>query len=374
MRDFHDLYMKSDVLLLADVFENFRNVCMKYYGLDQVYYYTTPSLAWDAMLKMTKVKLELLTDHDMHLIEKGIRDGVSMISTRHAKANNPYMTNYEPNHPTIYIQYLDANNLYGHSLSQKLPFREFRWMYEEELSKWRDIACFLEVSLKYPEHLHDLHNDYPLAPETVKMGKVHKLIPNLNEKEKYVIHQETLKFYLKHGLEITDIHRGIAFQESDWMKPYMDLNTNLRAQAVDDFEKEFFKLINNSVFGKTIENVRNYIDVKLVTNEKQTRKLICKPNFLHSNKLCDNLVAIHMGKTKVVSNKLIYVGMTVLDLSKMLMYKFHYEYIKPMNGGRAKLLFTDTESLMYEIKTDDFSKNISPDVHDRSTMRTVQSM
>ena len=235
---------------------------MKYYGLDPVYYYTTPSLAWDMMLKITKAKLELLIDHDMHLIiEKGIRRGVSMISTRHTKTNKPYMIEYDSNLQTIFIQYLDANNLYGHSLSQKLPFSGFRWMNEEELSKWRDIACFLEVSLKYPEHLHDLHNDYPLAPESLKMGKVHKLIPNLYDKEKYEIHHETLKFYLKHGMEITEIHRGIAFEESEWMKPYIDFNTNLRAQATNDFEKEFFKLMNNSVFRKTIENVRNYVDV-----------------------------------------------------------------------------------------------------------------
>ena len=133
------------------------------------------------------------------------------------------MTDYDHNLLTTYIQYLDANNLYGHFLSQKLPFRGFRWMSEEDLSKWRDIACFLEVTLKYPEHLHDLHNYYPLAPENVKVGKVHKLIPNLNDKEKYVIHHQTLKFYLEHGLEITEILRGIAFEESDWMKPYIEI-------------------------------------------------------------------------------------------------------------------------------------------------------
>ena len=233
-------------------------------------------------------------------------------------------------------------------------------MNEEELSKWRYIACFLEISLNYPEHLHDLHNDYPLAPETLKMDKVHKLIPNLYDKEKYVIHHETLKFYLKHGLEITEIHRGIAFEESDWTKPCI-----LRAQAANNFEKEFFKLMNNSVFEKTIENVKNYVNDELVTNEKQARKLICKPNFVHRNIFCDNLSAIHMGKTKVVLNNPIYVGMAVLDLSKTLMYKFHYEYIKAIYGDRAKLLFTETDSLMYEIKTDDFYKDISPDVHDK---------
>ena len=123
----------------------------------------------------------------MLMVEKGIRGRVSMISTRHGKANNPYMTDYDPNLPTKYIGYVGASNLYGQAMIQKLPFRGFRWMTEEELKRWKDMPCILEVDLTYPGHLHDLHNDYPLAPENVKVGRVSKLIPNLNDKQRYTV-------------------------------------------------------------------------------------------------------------------------------------------------------------------------------------------
>ena len=117
--------------------------------------------------------------------------------------------------------------------------------------------------MEYPHHLHDLHNDYPLAPERLVVNKVEKLIPNLNDKVKYVVHHETLKVYESLGLKVTKIHRGITFEESAWLKPYIDLNTNLRAKATNDFEKDFFKLMNNSVFGKTMENIRKRVDVTI---------------------------------------------------------------------------------------------------------------
>ena len=363
MREYHDLYLESDVLLLADVFENFRDVCSKNYGLDPAWYYTAPGLAWDAALKLTKVELELLTDPDMLLmVEKGIRGGVSMISTRYGKANNPYMTNFDSNLPTKYITYLDANNLYGAGMSKPLPTHGFRWMTNQELKGWKNLPCILEVDLVYPQQLHDLHNDYPLAPERLIVNKVEKLMPNLNDKVKYVVHHETLKVYESLGLKVTKIHRGITFEESAWLKPYIDLNTNLRAKAANDFEKDFFKLMNNSVFGKTMENIRKRVDVRLVTNEKDAKKLISKPNYQHRTIFCDNLVAIHMKKTKLVFDKPVYLGMCILDLSKTLMYDFHYNYIKPKYDVKAKLLFTDTDSLSYEIETDDFYKDISKDV------------
>ncbi|XP_048588392.1 uncharacterized protein LOC125572222 [Nematostella vectensis] len=164
MEDYHDLYIESDVLLLADVFENFRNVCLENYGLDPAWYYTAPGLAWDAALKITKVNLELLTDYDkLLMIEKGIRGGVSMISNRYGKANNPYMEEYDPNLPTKYITYLDANNLYGWAMSKPLPTHEFRWMTEQEITGWKNHPCILEVDLEYPHHLHDLHNVPPFG-------------------------------------------------------------------------------------------------------------------------------------------------------------------------------------------------------------------
>ena len=182
MRDYHDLYLESDVLLLADVFENFRDVCVNNYGLDPAWYYTAPGQAWDATLKLTGVKLELLTDPDMLLmIESGIRGGVSMISTRYGKANNPYMKEYNPNQPTKYITYLDANNLYGWAMSKPLPTHGFRWMTDQELTDWENLPCILEVDLEYPEHVHDLHNDYSLAPKRIVVDKVEKLVPRLQQ-------------------------------------------------------------------------------------------------------------------------------------------------------------------------------------------------
>ena len=278
-KDYHDLYNVSDVLLLAYVFENFRGVCMENYRLDPAWYYTAPGLAWDAALKITEVELELLSDPDMLLmIENGIRGGISMISNRHGKANNSYMEDeYDDKRATKYITYLDANNVYGWAMSKPLPTHGFKWMDDDdELTSWKKHACILEVDLEYPKHLHDRHNDYPLAPERLVLGKVEKLVPNLNDKIKYVIHYENLKLYESLGLKITNIHRGIKFEESPWLKKYIDLNTNLRSKANNESEKDFFKLMNNSVFGKTMENIRNRVDIRLVNSEKKAKKLAAK--------------------------------------------------------------------------------------------------
>ena len=164
-KDYHELYNKVDVLLLADAFENFRKICLTNYELDPAHYYTAPGLAWDAALKVTEISLELLSDIDMLLMcEKGIRGGVSMISNRYAKANNKYMGDkFNSNEPSKYIQYLDANNLYGWAMSKPLPTHGFKWMKDNELNVWEKTPCILEVDLEYPKELHDLHNDYPLA-------------------------------------------------------------------------------------------------------------------------------------------------------------------------------------------------------------------
>ena len=202
-KDYHELYNKVDVLLLADVFENFRNICLENYELDPAHYYTAPGLAWDAALKVTGVNLELLSDIDMLLmVEKGIRGGVSMVSNRYGKANNKYMGDkFNYNEPSKYIQYLDANNLYGWAMSKPLPTHGFKWMKTSELETWELHSCILEVDLEYPKKLHDLHNNYPLAPEQIEVNKVEKLIPNLWNKKKYVIHYENLKQYLNLGLK-----------------------------------------------------------------------------------------------------------------------------------------------------------------------------
>ena len=364
MRDYHDLYNTSDVLLLCDIFENFRKVCKENYDLDPCWYYTAPGLAWDACLKLTGIKLELLSDPNMlHMFEKGIRGGISMIPTRHSKANNKYMgEKFDPSEPSKFITYVDANNLYGWAMSKLLPTHGFKWVDEKDFDDWKNFPCILEVDLKVPETLKDYFNDYPLAPENLPINKVKKLLCTLYDKKKYVIHHETLKLYESLGIEIEKIHRIIGFEESAWMKPYIDLNTELRTKADNDFEKDFFKLMNNSVYGKTMENIRNRVDIRLINSEEKGKKLAKKPNFKHCTIFSENLCAIEMRKTDVYFNKPIYLGMCILDLSKTLMYDFHYNYIKSKYSDKAKLLFTDTDSLCYEIQTEDFYKDISNDV------------
>ena len=246
-RGYHDLYLKTDVLLLKDVFETFRGLCMENYELDLCWYYTTPTLAFDESLKKTGVQLELLNDINMLLmIEKVIRGAVSMIPTRYSKANNKYLKNFDPSQESKFIQYRDANNLYGWAMLQPLPLNNFEWMTENDLLNWRQFSdregkgCILEVDLEYPKELHNLHNDHPLAPERVVVNKVEKLIPTLNDKKNYVLHHKNLKQCLDMGLKLTKIHRGISFNEEVWLKPYIELNTQLRTKAINDFEKDFF--------------------------------------------------------------------------------------------------------------------------------------
>ena len=377
LKDYHKLYNDSDVILLADVFENFRDLCLKIYGLDPVHYFTAPGLAWDACLKMTNINLELLSNVNMLLMfEKGIRGGISIISNRYGEANNKYMKGFNKNKLLKFLMYLDANNLYGCAMSEELPIGGFKWLTDKEIQNlfnnqvvqvWEKTPCILEVDLEYPEELHDLHNDYPFCPERVKCNnRVEKLIPNLRDKTKYVIHYRNLIQCLKAGMKLKKIHRGIKFIERAWLKPYIDKNTYLRTQAKNNFEKDFFKLMNNSVFGKTMENIRNRVDVKLVNTQEKIRKLASKPNFRGPPKIYnENFVSVLMKKTSLTMNKPVYLGMCILDLSKIIMYDFHYNYIKSKYGDKAKLLFTDTDSLMYEIQTEDFYKDISGDVKDR---------
>ena len=235
----------------------------------------------------------------------------------------------------------------------------------------------LEVDLECPQELHDLHNDYPVCSEKVKVandmlsgyckkisekqnisvGLVSKLIPTLRDKKEYVLHYHIVHLYLDLGLKIKKVHRVLEFNQSPWLKQYIDFNTEKRKHAKNSFEKDFFKLMNNSVFGKTMENLRKQVDVRLVTDEKKLDKLTSKPTYVSSKIFNENLMAVHKVKETLTLNRPAYVGMCILDLSKILMYDFHYNYIKKKYGNRAKLLFTDTDSLAYEIEAEDVYKD-----------------
>ena len=370
--EYHDLYVQSDTALLADVFENFRDKCIEIYELDPAHFLSAPGLAWQACLKKTGVELELLTDNDMLIMfEEGIRGGMCQAIYRYAKANNKYMKNYDENKESSFLIYDDANNLYGFAMCKKLPVSDFKWVddlsiftedfiknYDEE----DDTGYLFVVDVEYPKNLHKLHSDLPFLPERMKINNCTKLVCNLNDKENYPVHVLALKQALNHGLKLTKVHSVIEFRQEEWLKPYIDMNTELRKNAKNDFEKDFFKLMNNSVFGKTMENVRNHRDIKIVTTDKRRSILASEPNYHSTKYISKDLLIMEMKKVEVKMNKPIYLGQAILDISKTLMYEFWYDYIKPKYGDKAGPCYTDTDSFIMHIKTEDFFKDIAGDV------------
>lgn len=387
--EYSDIYLKSDVLLLADIFQNFRKTCMETYKLDPTHYYSFPGLSFDACLRYTGVELELLTDPDMlHFFKSSVRGGVSTCVCRKSLANNAFLLNYDPSQPTKYIMYLDATNLYGYAMSQYLPQKDFVWLSNLQIEKLNimnisdtsEKGYVLEVDLEYPENLHNLHNDFPFCPENYKPqnSRSLKLIPNLKNKERYIIHYTLLKQSIKYGIKLTKIHRVIEFTQSPWLKKYVDLNTKLRNNSKNEFEKNSYKLANNSIYGKTMENVDRRTDIRLVTQwSKNSRRdgaenLIGKPSFKDYTIFSENLVAIQMRKVLVQYDKPVYVGFSILDISKTVMYDFFYGFLKPMYKKNVKLLYTDTDSFILEITTanvyEDIRRNI--DRFDTSNYQT----
>lgn len=405
--DYHDIYLRLDVHLLADVFEAYRQQALDDYGLDPAngIFLSLPNFSWFAMLKSTGVRLEQLVDPDMYqMIEKGKRGGQAIIAQRYAKANNHYLPNFDETKPETYITYLDANNLYGLAMSMKLPIRDFAWVSAERLStivnevepgiwemdpRWLDESkgLILEVDLEYPKELHDEHNDYPLCPEQYAVpselmsplqkiwyaeldeprNDFDKLCGTLRDKHKYVLHGEMLRFYLKHGMRLRHIHRALEFTQEAWLEPYIRFNTEKRAKATTEAGKSFYKLLNNAVFGKTMENVRNRSDIKLITDRAQLIRYVSRPHYKHSYIFQEDdhegnfLVGVEMMKCEVTLDKPIYAGISILDLSKLHMYRFHYEFVKPRYGSRAQLIFTDTDSLCYHIQTPDLYRELLDD-------------
>ena len=279
---------------------------------------------------------------------------------RYTKANNRYMNNHNKNEESSYLEYLDANNLYGWTMSQKLPVRNFKWIEKGDISKFNEVfiknydensnkGYIFEVDVKYPEKIRMLHSDLAFLPEIMKINKWTKLSCTIQNKENYIIHIRALKQAVNHGLKLEKVHKVIELDQEAWLKPYIDMNTDLRKEAKNDFEKDFFKLMNNSVFGKTMENVRNHRDIKIVTMDKRRSILASEPNYHSTKYISKDLLIMEMKKTEVKMNKPIYLGQAILDLRKTLMYEFWYDYIKPKYGDKARLCYMDTDSFVMNL-------------------------
>ena len=281
---------------------------------------------------------------------------------------------YDKKKESSYLKYWDVNILYHWAISQKLPVNNLELIedtssFNEDFIKnygeESDEGYFLEVDVQYPEKLHELHNDLPFLPGRMKLKKVGKVVTNLHDKTEYVIHIRNLKQALNHGLILKKVHRVIKFNQKAWLKPYIDMNTELRQKAKNNFEKDFFKLMNNAVFGKTMENVRKHRNIKLLITERRRNCLVLEPNY-HTTKLfTENLLAVEMKTTQILMNKPVYLGLLILDLSKTVMYEFWYYYVKPKYSENAKLCYMGTDSFIVHLKTDDICKDIAEDVETR---------
>ena len=375
---FIDLYLKSDVLLLSDLFEKFRAVNLNYFQIDPCHCYSAPGLTWQAGLKYTAINLELLTEVDSFLLfEKAIRGGISgVMGRRYFKADDQHK-----------LLYIDANNLYGWAMMQMLPESDFK-VYEEipditkedilSITEKSQLGFFFEVDLEYPEEIKLKSLNFPYCPESLfipyeelsdyqksllgdeKRPKVEKLILTQNPKKNYIVHYRMLQFYLEQGMVLTKIHNVISFKQRGWLGKYIDFNTKQRMVAKTDFEKDFFKLMNNAFYGKTCENIRKRKDVELVTDPQVALRMHANPKFDSEAIFDEDLSAVMMRKTSMVFNKPIYIGATVLELSKLLMYKFYYETLQPyFKAENLELLYLDTDSFVLKIKTDDLTKDLT---------------
>ena len=413
--EYHDLYLRSDVVLLADVFEAFRKMCMDEHGIDPAHCLSAPNLSWHCMLKYTGVSLELLTDPDMYeMIQGGLRGGMCFVSKRYAKAQNPYTdpTRSIDDPTNTWIVYLDANNLYGAAMSMKLPHANFEWLPdyevktmflkwvvdvnakvelgdrtghlafdEEKLKAWldkqnkeQDKGYILEVDFEYPDEIHDLMSDYPVGVERRCVNEdelsqmqlnlaaangltkcstkdMPKLLGTLHPKQNYVVHYMNLKLFVQLGVRVTQVHRILSFTQTNWLAPYIDMNTRKRQASKNSFVKKLVKLLNNSIYGKCVENVLKRRSIYLCNTRRKAKRKCDDPLLKSIRIFSENLVAVEMQKPTVLISKPTAVGFSVLELSKYIMFDFHYNVMKKRYGDRVNLIFTDTDSLTYEVET-----------------------
>ena len=387
------LYCKSDVILLTDVIEKFIEVSFEEYGINPLYCVSLPGYTYQCALKYTDIKLQTLQDKDLILlIENNIRGGISSVmGDRYIKSDENKK-----------ISYMDATNLYGHSMSQFLPYDEIEmWHgYPDKYWKWLDeilntpddseIGYFLEVDLKYPDNIKEKTKNFPFCPENKKIGsnkyneymnsikpenytKSKKLICDWSDKKKYLIHYRMLKFYIRHGMIVEKIHEIKSFKQSIWLESYISFNTQKRNKAKNEFEKNFFKFLVNAAFGKFLENIRNRLELELI-KKHDIKKIITRQSKLTFNgfqKSYENYDSYTFKQKQVVMDKAIYVGFAILELSKLHMYETYYDTLQPYFGQEnLQLHYIDTDGMILSMKTKDIFKDLKnlEDIFDFSNL------
>ena len=396
--DYLRVYLLADCLLLADCFENFRLTCIQNYALDPAYYFSNAHLSFPAFLRFSSLTLELISDVNMYLFfQSAIRGGLSICSHRFAKANNKYMASFDPNVPSSYILDLDCNNLYGRAMMCYLPFADFHWVSISTLNVEKEIlqlgedsdwGFILEVSLKYPSRLHEEHSDFPLAPfhRSVSYEElspyarficdsfhlksscgIRKLTSTVEDRCCYILHYRNFQLYLSLGMELVKVHRAIKFRQAPIMKGYVEFNSKCRSQATNKFDQDFYKLMVNALFGKTIERPDKRSIVKLITNAGSYEREVSKMTFKGAKIIHKNLVSTESRHPILKIEKPFYLGVCILDLAKYFMYDFFYNVLKKFypSKDQLRLMYQDTDSFFLHIATPDvYSDFQSPCLND----------
>ena len=386
-KELTELYLKSDVILLADVFEKFIKISVEEYGINPLYCVSLPGYTWQCGLKYTGINLQTLQDKDMILLlENNIRGGISSVmGDRYTKSDeNKKILN------------VDANNLYGHSMSEPLPYDEIKFdnnvNLEEILntSDDSDIGYFVEVDLTYPNNIKRKTKNFPITPVNKKINpdkfndyikeikpdtyiQTKKLICDFSDKKNYLVHYRMLKFYIRHGMIVDKVHHIISFRQSRWLEKYISFNTQKRNQAVNDLEKDFYKLLNNAFYGKTMENVRNRLKIKFIKKDdhREIIKQQSKLTFNGIQKSYENCDSYTFKQNEVLMDKPIYLGFSVLELSKLLMYETYYDKLQPYFGHESiQLHYMDTDSLVLSVNSKDIIKDFKnlEDIFDFSNL------
>ena len=374
-KELAELYLKSDVILLADVFEKFIRISVEEFGINPLYCVSLPGYTWQCGLKYTGINLQTLQDKDMILLlENNIRGGISSVmGDRYIKSDENKK-----------ILYIDANNLYGHSMSQYLPYDEIKFDNNVNLEDIlntpddSDIGYFVEVDLKYPDNIKQKTKNFPFAsvnkkiifdnfndymkeikPDTYIQTK--KLICDWSDKKNYLVHYRMLNFYIRHGMIVDKVHNIISFKQSRWLEKYINFNTQKRNQAKNDFEKDFYKLLNNAFYGKTMENVRNRLKIKFIKKDdyREIIKQQSKLTFNGIHKSYENCDSYTFKQNEVLMDKPIYLGFAVLELSKLHMYETYYDVLQRYFGEEnIQLHYMDCDSFVLSIETDNIINDL----------------